>query len=450
MVTGGCPGGGGYEAGHRRDWRAGTGGGQHVGVVAPGSDVPPHLTAVWRQADELRARGDVPAAIAALEPAAEVASMAFGADSPAALQTLHRLAVLYRLRGDLAAARRVLDEAQAGGARGFDDDDPLMLAIAGELGAVAEELGNRHEARRNWSKVAQYGPEVLGREHPKVRAAEAYLQNDPAGPVYVPPERLVLEQPTLTGLHTITPGRYPTTPAEQSAPAERTEPAEPVSPAPPPLVPPHAGSGGHSALIHPTTPVVHAVEQGVWRVSPASPQPLHFPPSAPGTAGGEPRRRGGRVALIVCGVLVLLVAAVLVGGLLQWRADDSNGGAQPGTGQSSAPAGPVITGGPTGEATLPRHGPATGVQLRDNGDHATLTWGDPSNGTVPFIVSGGRAGQEQRIYATLPAGSSSYPVSALNVNFDYCFVVIAVYSTSDLVTSDLVCTHRHLSPSPGG
>jgi Tetratricopeptide repeat len=444
-------------------------------VPAPASDVPPHLASVWRHADELRSQGDVPGAIAVLEPAAEVATMAYGSESPAALITLHRLAVLYRLHGDLASARRVLDEAQAGGELRFGDDDPLMLQIAGELGAVAEELGNRHEARRNWGKVAEFGPDRLGPDHPQVRAALAYLQDDPAGPVYVPPERPALTENTFSQLPVVTPTSPAQPPVPPMAPPPQVTPpavgggghpapgfptphldpfaAPPVSSAPPalpafpPLPPtpnPPQVAPPHSAPPHVAPQVGHfhsaqQVEEGVWRV--ARQEAPHSPSSGGRGDAGEPRRRNGGLIVLTTILVVLLVAAVAVAvNLYRHRADTPTASPSGGASASASP----------GSATLPTHAPPTDVKLRDNGDHATLTWTDPTAGTVPFLISGGRSGQEQHAYATVPAGTTTYPVNALNVRYDYCFVVIAVYSTTDLVTSDLVCTRRHVSPSATG
>ncbi len=404
-------------------------------MVVPAPDIPPHLAAVWRQADELRAHGDVPAAITALEPAAEVASMAYGADSAATLMTLHRLAVLHRLSGDLAAARRVLDEAQAGGERRLGDDDPLMLMIAGELGAVAEELGNRHEARRNWSKVARYGPAKLGTEHAQVRAAQAYLNDDPAGPVYVPPARPVLGTYAPPELP---PGPQPIRPFDP--------PPDEAYPQLPPVTPAPVGHGGHlTPLPHQPSPPQpfgnQPVEQGVWRVG-GAPFPAELPPGAP------PRRRSGTGrGLVLALVVVLLLGAAVTVVVLLTRDRGKPAAAPSATATATAsasPSGSAASGGPT----LTGYGAPGDVKLRDNGDHATLTWTDPSGGTVPFIVNGGRSGQQLHSYGTLPAGTTNYPVSGLNVNYDYCFVIVAVYTATDLVTSDLVCTHRHVTPTP--
>ncbi len=106
------------------------------------------------------------------------------------LSTAHLLARLYREADDPSAARRVLEEAFAAGERRWPHADPLMLALAFELGSVADELGNRHEARRNYTRVAAAGPAVLGADHPAVRIAREYLGD--AAPA---PQPVVLPAP---------------------------------------------------------------------------------------------------------------------------------------------------------------------------------------------------------------------------------------------------------------
>lgn len=204
-------------------------------------------------------------------------------------------------------------------------------------------------------------------------------------------------------------------------------------------------SGAHPPLFTPQQPV----EQGVWRVT-APPQPgmpaAGFPSVSAIPASAPPDSdRGGklRTVLLAVGLALVVLAAVAVGGLWQRRSD--HGSAQE----------PAASGSPSHSATStdaigPPRRPPGDVKLRDNGDHATVTWTDPTNGGVPFIINGGYPGQQSHTYATVPAGTTSYTVNALNVNLDYCFVVIAVYTVDDLVTSDLVCTRRHLSPTPGG
>jgi hypothetical protein len=90
------------------------------------------------------------------------------------------------------------------------------------------------------------------------------------------------------------------------------------------------------------------------------------------------------------------------------------------------------------------------VRLRDDGGTVTLTWADPSHGTVPFFVEVGKPGAQLQLYGTLPQGETTYRVVGLNPRLDYCFSVIAVYGTNVVAPSNLVCTQRagNSGPSP--
>jgi hypothetical protein len=100
--------------------------------------------------------------------------------------------------------------------------------------------------------------------------------------------------------------------------------------------------------------------------------------------------------------------------------------------------------------------PSTGVpsgapldlHLRDNGTSITLTWIDPSDGSAPFVVAGGRADQGYRPLQSLGSGQTVYTLNGLDPSVEYCFLVAAVYSGQLTVPSNPVCTHRRGSPSP--
>ncbi|KAB1928271.1 tetratricopeptide repeat protein, partial [Micromonospora noduli] len=115
------------------------------------------MAAAQHRALALRAAGDLSAARQLLAEAVESAPPPYGDDHPEVLHTTHLLARLHREGDDPLAARRVLEEAFAAGERRWEHSDPLMLALAFELAEVAEELGNRHEARRNYTRVATAG-----------------------------------------------------------------------------------------------------------------------------------------------------------------------------------------------------------------------------------------------------------------------------------------------------
>jgi hypothetical protein len=92
--------------------------------------------------------------------------------------------------------------------------------------------------------------------------------------------------------------------------------------------------------------------------------------------------------------------------------------------------------------------PPSDVRLRDGGAEIGITWQDPSNGTVSFMVTMGRPGELLKPVATLGPGTTTYSLSALNPGLNYCFTVIAVYRGNKYATSPQACTSR--APSTTG
>ncbi|MBO4164262.1 fibronectin type III domain-containing protein [Micromonospora antibiotica] len=144
---------------------------------------------------------------------------------------------------------------------------------------------------------------------------------------------------------------------------------------------------------------------------------------------GRPRRRGRTVAVVV-GVVVLAVGGTIGAVTLSRDADGP---------QRSTGAAPRETAGP----------PPADLKLRDDAATITVTWSDPSNGSVPFMVAGGRTGRALGVMATVDPGQTSFTVNGLNAEVNYCFTVLAVYSTDAFATSGQVCTDR-VRPSPSG
>jgi hypothetical protein len=107
----------------------------------------------------------------------------------------------------------------------------------------------------------------------------------------------------------------------------------------------------------------------------------------------------------------------------------------PGATDNGASAAPTLSGEPPAD-----------LKLRDEGSTITITWTDPTAGTVPFIVAGGRAGQELRAMAQVSHGERSYKIDGLNARVDYCFTVAAVYSSNKFGVSGQVCTARAATP----
>jgi hypothetical protein len=143
--------------------------------------------------------------------------------------------------------------------------------------------------------------------------------------------------------------------------------------------------------------------------------------------------RHSRVPMLA---LVLVAAMALIGGgiaaYLVFRAP------APG-------ARPEATATPTADALRP----PGDLRLRDAGSSITLTWTDPSKGTVPFIVAGGRAENALNPLGSVESGKTSYTLNGISSTADYCFLVAAVYSPQHTVPSSLVCTTRaNASPTP--
>lgn len=159
-------------------------------------------------------------------------------------------------------------------------------------------------------------------------------------------------------------------------------------------------------------------------VSPQQP----IPEPAPGRRG-----RGATVAAAIAAAAAVVAAAVAAVVVLTDR------------GTTDPPQGRGASTAPAAQAQPPGR-----VRVSVDGNVVTVSWTDPTDGTVPFIIAGSRAGEEQRIMGQAKAGETKYPLNGLKTSLDYCFVVIAVYSSDQLVPSERVCTQRSARPSDTG
>jgi hypothetical protein len=82
------------------------------------------------------------------------------------------------------------------------------------------------------------------------------------------------------------------------------------------------------------------------------------------------------------------------------------------------------------------------VVMKDDGYSVTLSWLDPSAGSVPFIVTGGRVGEPTTPVASVAPGHTTQTLYGLNPKYDYCYTVAAVWSTDLVQPSPQVCTKR--------
>jgi len=88
------------------------------------------------------------------------------------------------------------------------------------------------------------------------------------------------------------------------------------------------------------------------------------------------------------------------------------------------------------------------VVLRDHGGFVQLSWTDPAAGKTSFLVTGGRPGEVLRPLGQVGPGQTSYTLQGLNAKLDYCFAVVAVYSTNTFASSPPACTSRVSSAAP--
>jgi hypothetical protein len=182
----------------------------------------------------------------------------------------------------------------------------------------------------------------------------------------------------------------------------------------------------------PAVPQSPAFPQPVPGFEPPVPQPYEQPRFAPGGAAAPaaspvPSKREdssyGRKAPALfaaiaagLGVIIAVVALVFV---LADRGDDSD---------SDVP-------------TLAGPAPSD-VRMRDYGSSVQLSWSDPANGRASFIVTVGQPGQQLRPMGQVGPATTSFNLKGLNAELDYCFAIVAVYSTSQFSTSPQTCTSR--------
>jgi hypothetical protein len=146
------------------------------------------------------------------------------------------------------------------------------------------------------------------------------------------------------------------------------------------------------------------------------------------------RGRGATVAASIAAAAAIIATAVAAVVVLT---DERSANTPPPQGQESL--------------NVPSPGPSAlppeRVRLSEDAGVVTLTWTDPSDGAAPFIVAGGRSGEQQRAMGQVAAGTTRFRLNGLNPNLNYCFIVIAVYSADQLVQSERICTQRSAQPS---
>ena len=400
-------------------------------------------TEARRQAES----GDLTGARTLLEDALAVGEVRLGHAHPRLAPLMVDLATIARNLGNLTEARTQLRRAYAIIVAASGPEHPTALSVEGRLATVTYRLGEPTEAY-DWH-LADVGGRVLGGEHPAVRGARERLASRPEQAEAVPAH--YVPSPESPGVY----NRVPTEPGPPSygPSAPDVNPGLPVAepqagglPAAEPYqmavggphVPargePHVPAGGPyppggGELYEPSG--IYTVDQlereyeeaDVWR------EPQLMPTKR--------RGHGGGVAVVASlGVAVLIAAVVVAAQLFVPRQSTAPQVAAP----SAYPA-DTTPPAPTTPAPLDSP-PPTNVTIKDNGGWITLTWVDPSGGKVPFIVAGGREGSTSAPLETVPPGRTTSTIYGLNVNYNYCYTVTAVWSSELIVPSIRICTRR--------
>ncbi|MCW6005668.1 tetratricopeptide repeat protein [Micromonospora sp. CPCC 205371] len=345
-----------------------------------------------------------------------------GVSQPSPLAAAQQKALALRDAGDLNTGRLMLDHALETYKPGLGDDHPEVLATAHVLAGLHREAGDPAAARRVLEEAyaagqLRYGDgdplmlaisfdlggvaEELGNRH---EARRAFGRVATAGPAVLGDDHW-----------TVRAAREYLGDAPQSA--EFTVPSEPAHNPP---------SITHLQLFQSPAPAQPVQHQPM-------PMPMPVPQPQYQNAAPPPPRPQRRIRAATVAAMIAAAAAVLAAGFVGIQVFLDNNGGSPRTERTE---GPKLGG-----------DPPTDLRLRDEGSAITITWKDPSDGTVPFIVAGAQAGKPHRAMANVSPGETSYTVNGLNARLGYCFTVVAYYSTDTFATSGQVCTDRS-SPTP--
>jgi hypothetical protein len=394
------------------------------------------LALVHAQARHRAEGGNLTGARTLMEDAIAVAEHRLGRDDPRLAPLMVDLATIARNLGNLTEARAQLRRAYSIVVATAGPEHATSLSIEGRLAAITHRLGEPTEAY-DWH-LAEAGMRVLGPDHPAVRGAKQRLAKAPSIPDHVPKDDLPPTPGSVSvGLEDdphIEPGFAPTVADRSSDPPTYSSPGYESA---------QGYTGGPEAADARYAPTDYP---GVYQRNADD-----APPSYEDTYGQDPepwrepemptirsyRRRGnvGGVALVASLGAAILIAAIVI-------AMQVFGPSQP-----STPVAGATSAGPSSAAPSEAAAAAPGdVRIRVDGGSATLTWTDPSEGTVAFIVAGAREGEAFKAIASVPAGRTTLVLYGLNIGYNYCFTVSAIWAPEVITPSIRTCTSRLSTP----
>ncbi|WP_431878010.1 tetratricopeptide repeat protein [Micromonospora marina] len=374
------------------------------------------------------ARGQCEVARDRLQDAWELHREVYGDGHPSGIKMLAKLGAMERDCGRYADSHEHLTLAEELCRLHLDADDPLAAQVAGLARAAADP--------DHVCPAPAPAPEPPARTTPVVPAAR--VPPPAEGPHDLPPySPPALDDPVETPLYH-PPGRAAET-AHVPTPRTALE-ADGFDDYPWPPSAEQPWRPGADPLPPTVVGLADDEPDGVRRVPPPPPEPpsRYLPVHVPRPPAAERRARPWLplVALGVAVALLLGTIAVIAG---VSRVDDGRDTPPPAT---SAPpptsAGPA----PTTPAAAEPGTPPGRFTLTDRRDSIVLSWTYPAGAEGPVVVAGGRAGQPQGTFATLPAGSADYIAYGLDRTTDYCFTVALVWSTDTVARTGPVCTKR--------
>ncbi|GAB3155689.1 hypothetical protein GCM10027290_52330 [Micromonospora sonneratiae] len=401
---------------------------QDVVIELTATDGPESLRVLAAHADLATveyAQGECNVARERLADAWELHREVYGDGHLGGIKMLARLGAMQRDCGHFTEAHEHLALARELCRTHLPPDHPLAIQVA----ALARAAANPDHVCAGTppsSPGPAPGASAAGNPHPTGRAG-----NDPAGPgVPFDPNRLDGAGQWWPSGDTQPPTHgAPQHPGPQHQPDHWTQsmstvPAPHSGPAMPPAVPSlvSGGAGGASSPLA----IGGGDADGTHH---ARNLPERWRPPLPATIQPPPQKAVRRLLPIILGgalVVVLGAAAVIAGFALVDKTP-------------AKPSGVTRTG-PDG-APLPA-APPSNVTLRDNQSSILLTWAYPPGAQGSVVVSGGRVGQEITAFDELAAGTTSYIVSNLTPDHNYCFTIAVFYSTDLVARSEPVCTKR--------
>ncbi|MEU5935081.1 tetratricopeptide repeat protein [Micromonospora sp. NPDC047187] len=441
---------------------------QEVIIELTAQDGPESLRVLAAHADLATveyARGQCTVARDRLQDAWELHREVYGDGHPSGIKMLARLGAMQRDCGQFAEAHDNLALARELCRQHLPADDPLATQVAALARAAASPdhaCADDPPTARDTPVVpaarvpphgdgpaeSGYHPQAAATHHagavpnPRLPSDEAVGSTgsrwsteaadepspQPTDPP-VPPSVVGLaggtqEQPGVYRLHR---PADPYASPNPNPPPEQHQPSDPYArPDPDHSSDPYARPDPY-AQVEPYTP------------SRLLPVPVHRAP---------PEQRNRLVPVLVAGVVVVLLgAAAVIAGVARVDGDDeptpppASASPTAGAPASTAPA-PGGTAPTSAAAAAPPGTPPSAVTLRDTRDSIALNWTYPAGGEGPVVIAGGRTGQAHNIFATLPAGTTSFVIYALNRTNDFCFTVAVAWSTDTVARSKQVCTRR--------